>query len=178
MENTRRVPFFIPVAAIVIVALMFVYAAFFDHSFPEKAVKGFYQAYFDQDYQGAAENLSASLAAKLVPELGATEEQAADREAITAALADVLSSAAADAPSAEGMKVTILKHGIVKGKTTAMVAFSIADGSDEAEGTTAVALLLKEGNAYKLVDACAISPEYADQIASADLSMWDEYFGN
>ncbi len=173
MENTKRVPFFIPVAAIVIFALMFVYAAFFDHSFPEKAVKGFYQSYFSQDYQGAAEHISTLLTAKLVPEYATGE--VTDHEAITAALAGALQDAAGNAPSTDGLKITILKKGIVKGTLSALVAFSISDESEEA-GSTAVALLVKEGSGYKLVDAGAIDPSYVDRIGTADMSYWDEYF--
>jgi len=179
MANENRVPFFIPVTAIVLVALMFCYSAFLDPSFPDKTLKNFYQSYMAQDYTDAASSLSVILAGNTAEFANnSSAEMMEMRDAVNEVLAANLSAAALYADSFEGVSIQILPSNVLKGANTALVPFYVYREGVE-EPTAYVALMAKEGAAYKLLATQEIEAEEIGSLSHvAHLSTWDAYVAN
>lgn len=169
----RGVPKIIFIMIPVILASMYYYAAFVDTSAPEKTVQEYYQAYFAQNYETVASDLSVFLAAQALPQYASLspQELLAQRDKIETDMASFISKNQGDTAPPQDISVEVLKGYTRLGKNAAVVAFSYK--KDGKEQSLATAFLVKEKNKFRIYDLSPIARENLNQVKTFDINGLD-----
>lgn len=178
MENTppAKVPVFIWVVIVALLAGMYGYAAFWDPGRPEKTVQNFYQAYFTGDFDTVADNLSVFWAARLLPQymnMNATE-LLAHRSEIEKEISQLFSEVESMYDAPRDISVEVLKPYTKEGELGAVVVYRFKEKSQNA-GMEA-ALLIKENGRFRIFTMTAVDEFSLLQIKAMDISEMDQNF--
>jgi hypothetical protein len=170
------VPKFLYVLIIVILAGMFYYAEYVDISDPEKVIADFYSAYFTQDYQATADNLSVFWSVNYLPQY-ATEEPAnlvAEREKVVKETADLIKEMEAGNPMPDNLSIKVLPEYTRTLPNSAVVVYSFLE--DGKEVGKSVAILIMEAGQYRILNWQPIPDEALATVKDIDLAAIDKNF--
>ncbi|MGI5911685.1 MAG: hypothetical protein ACOX6E_03775 [Syntrophomonadaceae bacterium] len=161
---------------IVLIASMYYYAAYIDHSNPEVVVKDFYVAYFHNDHENVAKNLSVFLGAQFMPQymFMSPNELIDNRPVIEQEMADILSQIEPENTDFSNMTIKILPEYTQRAQNTALVAYEF-EKNDQSAGLE-MALLLKEADKMRIFKRIPVDQEQLDQLKNQDLSLMDKSF--
>lgn len=178
MENTSpaRVPRFIWVVIIALLASMYSYAVYFDPTNPEKTVKNYFQAYLTKDYDAVASNLSVFLAARTLPQYAemTSVELVNNREKIEKDLSKVISSMEKNNPVPENITIEVMPEYTKKGNNAAIVLYQIKVAGKDS-GMQAAILIMEKGR-FRIMDMTAIDPQALEQIKAENIDELDANF--
>lgn len=150
MDATKKdgVPKILPVLIVLILAVMYYFAAFGPALAPEKSVENFYASYLNSDYEGMAEYLSVFWSAQYLSQYGSDKpsQLLAARETIEKETAAFL--AAGTAPAQTDLKIEVLPEYTEEWENTAMVVYAGFMGEEELGRE--VSVLLKENKQFYL----------------------------
>lgn len=172
----RGVPKSILVIIIVILAAMYYYAAYEDYSNPEVAVKSFYTAYFHNDYQTVAENLSVFWGVQFMPQymLMSPDQLIENRPAIEKNMTEFISRVETENKVPTDMTIKILPRYTQRAENTALVAYEFKQ-KDKSVGME-MALLLKEKNRMHILKMMPVTEEQLQQLNGNDITVLEESF--
>lgn len=184
MENTpqtlqtppAKVPVFIWVVIIALLAAMYGYAAYWDPSRPEKVVQNFYKAYFNEDYDTVASNLSVFWAVRLLPQYAEMKpaELISKRPEIEKSISQVIKEVEAAYNTPRDIKITILKQYTKEGSTGAVVVYKFTEKSKNV-GMEA-SILIKEQGRFRIFTMTPIDEQSLPEIKSVKIGELDEQF--
>jgi len=172
----RGVPKVLLVLIILILAAMYYYAAYRDYSNPEVAVRNFYNAYFQKDYETVAQNLSVFWGVQFMPEymLMSPRELIEDRPAIEKKMGDFISRVETGTKLPAGMSIKILPQYTQRAENTALVAYEFKE-KDKSAGME-MALLLKEKKRMYILKMMPVNQEQLQQLNGQDISDLEQSF--
>jgi hypothetical protein len=155
---------------------MYYYAAFVAFSNPEDTVRNFYEAYFNEDFNKAAENVSVFWSAQFLPQYMSLEprQMIANRAAIQRDTAVVLEGFRANDPVPEGIELEILSSYTRKSDNAALVAFKFVREGEPAGFQAAI--LIKEKYSYLIYNTTPIAESSLDEINKVDLKALNNNF--
>ncbi len=178
MENTppAKVPAFIWVVIVVLLAALYGYAAYWDPNRPEKTVQHFYQAYFTGDYETVSSNLSVFWAVRLLPQYADLDasELLAKRAEIEKELYQVISEVESMYDAPRDIKIEIMKPYTKEGTYSAVVVYKFLEKSEEA-GMEA-AILIKEQGRFRIFTMTQVDEQSLAQIKAVDMNELDANF--
>ena len=178
MENTSpaRVPRFIWVVVIAILASMYTYAVYFDPTNPEKTVENYFQAYLTKDYNTVASNLSVFLAARSLPQYAemTPAELLSNRAKIEKDLSKVVASMDKSNPVPKNITIEVMPEYTKKGTNAAIVLYQFKVAGKDS-GMQA-AILIKEKGRFRIIDMTAIDPLALEQIKAENIDTLDTNF--
>lgn len=178
MENTApsRVPPYIWVVIIALLASMYTYAAYFDPSTPEKTVENFYEAYFAKNYDTVASNSSVFWAVGYLPQYGTMTpaELLENRAQIESDISKLLASMESMNSAPENITIEVLKDYTKIGTSSAIVVYQFKEAGKA--GSTAAAILIKEENRFRIFAVTPIDPQNLAQIKELDVAELDANF--
>jgi hypothetical protein len=178
LENTSqaKVPAFLWVVIIALLAGMYSYAAYFDPTRPNKTVENFYQAYFSGDYDTVASNLSVFWATRLLPKYAEMKpaELLTNRAKIEKELSKAIAGAEKTNAAPKDIKIKVLKPYTKEGTSSAIVVYKFIQKSKEA-GMEA-AILIKEQGRFRIFTMTQVDAQSLAQIKAVDISELDTNF--
>jgi len=178
LENTpqAKVPVFIWVVIVAILAAMYGYAAYWDPTRPEQTVKNFYHAYFNQDYDTVASDLSVVWAVRLLPQYADTNysELLANRGEIEKELRQVFSEVGSTYNAPKDISLEIMKPYTKEGTNSAMVVCKFKVKSEEA-GMDFV-ILIKEQGRFRIYNTTTVDEQSLPEIEAIDINELDANF--
>lgn len=172
------VPKFIFIIIPVILVAMYYYAAFMDFDPAEKTVENFYQAYFSQDYDTVAENLSVFWSLQLLPQYKSMtpQELLDNREQIekdtSAIIAQIESQNGLSAE--ENIQVVPIPDYTQRAENSALVVYSIVE--DAQTTGMEMAILIKEKGQLRIYSITPVNEQVLDAISEEDLHKMDDNF--
>lgn len=172
----KEVPKSLFVLIIVILASMFYYAAYKDPSNPEVIVRNFYNAYFQNDYETVAQNLSVFWGAQFMPQymLMSPEELIEKRPIIEKNMTKLISQIESQNKIPDDMNVKILSKYTQRQKNTGLVVYELREKNKPIN--LEMALLLKENNRMYLLQWWSIDREQLQQLNKNDLVAIEAYY--
>lgn len=177
MENKSpaRVPRFIWLVIVVMLASMYGYYLYFDPS-PDRTVEKFYQAYFDEDYETVARNSSVFWAVNFLPQYAAmtAPELLDNRAKIEKDVVKVITEMQKSNPVPEGVKIKLLRDYTKQGTYSAVVVYEIIESGNNS--STEAAILIKEKSGFKIFAMTPLDPQNLDQVKALDITEMDENF--
>jgi len=178
LENTSpaRVPRFLLVVVIALLASMYTYAVYFDPTSPEKTVENFYQAYFTKDYNTVASNSSVFWAVRFLPQYAemTPAELLENRAKIEKDISKVIADMEKNNPIPKDIKIKIMKDYTKKGNYGAIVVYQIKE-ADKVSGTEA-AILIKEAGRFRIFTMTTVDPQGLDQVKAVNVEELDANF--
>lgn len=178
MENTppAKVPVFIWVVIVVLLAALYGYAAYWDPNRPEKTVQNFYQAYFAGDYETVSSNLSVFWAVRLLPQYADMDsaELLAKRAEIEKELFQVISEVESMYTAPPDIKIEIMKPYTKEGTYSAVVVYKFTEKSKDA-GMEA-AILIKEQGKFRIFTMTQVDEKSLSQIKAVNINELDANF--
>lgn len=171
-----RVPRFIFVVIIAILASMYWYAAYGDTPAPEKTVKIFYQAYFDRDFNTVANNLSVFWAVRFLPDYASMspEQLLENRTKIEGDISKVIADIEKDNQIPKGVSIEVMKEYTKMGKNSAIVVYGFKENGEVTSMETA--LLINEKGQLRIFNMSPVDPQTLEQIKAVDINVLDENF--
>lgn len=171
-----RVPRFIFVVIIAILASMYWYAAYGDTPAPEKTVKIFYQAYFDRDFNTVANNLSVFWAVRFLPDYASMspEQLLENRTKIEGDISKVIADIEKDNQIPKGVSIEVMKEYTKMGKNSAIVVYGFKENGEVTSMETA--LLINEKGKLRIFNMSPVDPQTLEQIKAVDINVLDENF--
>lgn len=172
----RRVPRFIPVLVLVLLAGMYYYAAYIDSSGPEETVNNFYHAYFNKDFDTVAQNLSVFWGVRLLPQYTSMQpaELLKNRAEIEKEVGTILKSTEKDNPIPANTSIEILKENTKVGKNSAIVVYDIKENGKKI--FTEAAILINELNKFRILEMIPIDASNLEQLKQIDINTLDKNF--
>lgn len=178
MENTSpaRVPRFIWVVILVLLASMYSYAVYFDPINPEKTVKDFYQAYFTHDYETVASNSSVFWGVTFLPQYAemSPAEMVKNRDKIEKDISKVIASMEKSNPIPKDITIEVMPEYTTQGDYSAIVLYQFKEAGKA--GGMEVALLIKENGRFRVLNMSPIDPQSLDQVKKVDIKELDASF--
>lgn len=177
-KEQRKVPRSIPVLVVLLLTVMYSYAAFIDQPAPEKCVKQFYNAYFNQDYDKVAEQLSVFWSATFLPgyEEYTSAQLLENRDKIVKETAETLSNIEGNNKVPEKINLEILKDYTQEGEYSALVAYSFKEG-DVPKGME-LSILIKESGEFKIFNLTPVNLNMLEQIKNINIDNLDKNFAD
>jgi len=178
LEKTTpaKVPVFIWVVIVALLAGLYGYAAYWDPARPEKTVQNFYQAYFKGDYDTVASNLSVFWAVRLLPQYA--EMNAADllanRAEIEKEISQVIGEVESMYTAPPDITIEIMRPYTQEGTTGAVVVYKFKDKSEEM-GMEA-AILIREKGRFRILNMTPVDEQDLPQIKAVNISEMDANF--
>ncbi len=171
-----KVPIIIPILIVAVLAGMYYKAAYVDIPSPDKTVHHFYQAYFKQDYDTVAKDLSVFWAVNLLPQYHqlTPAELLQNRAEIEKATGTVLKGFEANQPVQEGLSVEVLKDYTQTGAYSAVVVYQVMQQQQAIQKE--VALLIKEDSGFKIINLSPLRDTELELITNYDLDQLDASF--
>lgn len=167
-----------PIFLIILIVFMAMsyYAHFLDTPAPEKAVNNFYSAYFNQDYDTVAQNLSVFWAVQLLPQYYAMSpaELLENRDAIEKDMAAVIRSIEEGATYPENLNIKIDSTLTREMPHSALVGYTFEENG-QAMGME-IAILIKEKNAFRIYNMSPGQPEFLETVTAEDMQILDDNF--
>jgi len=160
----------------IILGAMYYYAAFVAFDNPENSVRNFYQAYFAEDFNQAAQNVSVFWSAQFLPQYMSLEPQQliANRSAIERDTAIVLEGFRKNDPVPEGMELEIMSAYTKKSDRAAVVAYKFVRAG-QPPGYQA-AILIKEKYSYLIYTTTPIAESNLKELDKVDLKALNDNF--
>lgn len=178
MENTPRakVPRFLYVVIILLLAGLYSYAAYFDPTRPEKTVENFYQAYFSGDYDTVSSNLSVFWAVRLLPQYAQMKpaELLANRAKIEKELSKVIAEVEKTNAAPKDIKIEIMKPYTKEGENSAVVVYKFMEKSKEA-GMEA-AIMIKEQGRFRIFTMTPVDKQGLAQVKAVNIDELNTNF--
>ncbi len=178
MDNTpqAKVPVFIWVVIVAILAAMYGYASYWDPTRPEQTVKNFYHAYFNQDFDTVASNLSVFWAVRLLPQYADmnSAELLANRAEIEKELCQVITEVESMYDAPRNISLEIMKPYTKEGPNSAVVVYQFKENSEKA-GMEA-AILIKEQGRFRIYNMTPVDEQTLPDIEAVNISELDAYF--
>lgn len=175
MENTSptRVPRFLWVVIVVLLASMYSYAAFFDQKGPEKIVENFFQAYYTKDYDTMASNASVFWAVQFLPQYMTMSpaDLLANRDKIEKELSKAFKDAEKSNPIPKDVSVKIRKDYTKEGNYAAVVVYDLLKSS-KIQGTGA-AVLIKEKDQFLILSISPLDEQSLSQVKELKIEEMD-----
>lgn len=170
------VPKWIFAVIIVILAAMYVYAAYWDRPEAEKTVDTFYQAYFTRDFPTVAENLSVFWSVNFLPQYGGLDKNdlLERRDEVEKATADMLANIESGQSAPENIKLNILSDYTKEGENSALVIYEFKE-DNKVLGMEA-ALLIRENGKFRIFTMTPVDPLTLQQLKDVDISVLDKNF--
>lgn len=179
MEKTSpaKVPVFIWVVIIALLAGLYGYAAYWDPARPENTVRNYYQAYLAGDYDKVANNLSVFWALRLLPQYMDMDapELLANRAEIEKELSQVIKEMESMyGDTHNDVTIEILKPYTKEGSASAVVVYKFKEDS-QAAGMGA-AILIKEQGRFRIFTMTPIDDSSLSQVDAVNIKAMDENF--
>jgi hypothetical protein len=178
LEKTpqAKVPVFIWVVIVAILAAMYGYAAYWDPTRPEQTVKNFYHAYFQRDYSTVTSDLSVFWAVRLLPQYAnmSSADLLANRTKIEKELRQIFSEVNSTSDTPKDISLEIMKPYTKEGTTSAIVVYKFKEKSKEL-GMEA-AILIKEQGRFKIFTTTPVDEQSLSLIKAEDISELDTSF--
>jgi len=171
-----RVPRFLLVVIVLLLAGMYSYAAFMDKPAPEKTVNNFYQGYFTKDYNAVASNLSVFWSVRFLPEHQdqTPAELLAARSQIEKEIATVIAEIEADNELPEGLEIKILEEYTKIGTNSALVVY---DFLEQGQPTSReAALLINEKGQFRIFNMSPLDDSLMEEVKNFAIEDLDEGF--
>lgn len=151
-------------------------AAFVDSPSPDKTVYHFYHAYFEQDYDTVAQDLSVFWAVNLLPQYHdlTPAELLQKRAEIEQETGAVLKGFEENQPAEKGLAIEVLKDYTRIGEYSALVVYQVMQQGQPFQKE--VAFLIKEDGGYKIVNFSPVQDTDLKLIIDYDLEQLDESF--
>ncbi len=152
------------------------YAHFLDTPAPEKTVTQFYQAYFNQDYDTVAQNLSVFWAVQLLPQYHEMSpgELLANRDAIEKDMAAVIKAIEEGATYPENLTIKVNSALTKEMPHSALVGYTFEENG-QAAGME-IAILIKEKDEFRIYNMSPGLPEYLETVTPEDMQILDDNF--
>ncbi len=175
-KNNYRVPRSLLALVVIILGAMYYYAAYVDVPTPDDTVTEFYEAYFNQDYSLAAENISVFWAAQLLPEYADLQpaELLSDRAALENEAAQFFSLVEQQNPTPADVAVKVNPAYSRVGEYSALVVYELTQGSEPA--SMEIAMLIKETNRFYIINIYPLQEENLKDIQEFDMETLDSDF--
>jgi len=178
LEKTANsgVPKSLFVIILAVLAAMYYYAAFIDSPSPENTVEDFYNAYFNRDFDTAAEDLSVFWSVRFLPQYSslAPSELIEKRDIIEEETGKVIAQIEENNKIPANLSIEILNAYTKKGENSALVVYNFRENG-EAAGIEA-AILIKEKGRLRIFNMAPISTEDLEKIQNYDITLLDESF--
>ena len=176
MDNNYRVPQSLLALVVIILGAMYYYAAYVDIPTPEDTVTEFYEAYFNQDYSMAAENISVFWAAQLLPEYADLKpgELLADRATLEKETAEFFSMAEQQNPTPPDVGVVVNPAYSRIGESSALVVYELTQENEPV--SMEIAMLIKETDRFYILNIYPLQEANLKDIQEFDMDALDSDF--
>ncbi len=176
MDNNYRVPQSLLALVVIILGAMYYYAAYVDIPTPEDTVIEFYEAYFNQDYSLAAENISVFWAAQLLPEYADQEpaELLADRSTLEAEAAQFFTMVEQQNPTPPDVSIAVNPAYTRNGEYSALVVYELTQGSEPI--SMEIAMLIKETDRFYIINIYPLQEANLKDVQEFDMDALDTDF--
>lgn len=175
-KGTYQIPRSLPVLAVVILAAMFYYAAFIEIPTPEDTVAEFYEAFFIQDFDLAAQNISVFWAAQLLPDYADHKpaQLLAERPALEKEAAKFFARVEEQNPTPPDVSIAINPAYSRTGEYSALVVYELSQGSDAV--SMEIAILIKENDRFYIMNVIPLREENLKDVQEFDMGDLDADF--
>ncbi len=175
-KSTYQIPRSLLALVVIILGAMYYYAAYVDVLTPEDTVTEFYEAYFNQDYPLAAENMSVFWAAQLIPEYAAVSpsELLADRAALEEEVAQFFSMVEQQNPTPPDVGIKVDPTYSRIGQYSALVVYELTQNSKPL--SMELAMLIKETDRFYIINIYPFEAENLKDIQEFDMEALDSDF--
>ncbi len=174
----RGVPKFLFVIILALLAIMYIYAAFFDIAKPENTVNDFYTAYFNQDYDTVAENLSVFWSVRFLPQYSSLQpsELIENRSDIERETSKVIAQIEENNELPANLSIEVLKNYTRVGENSALVVYNF--NQDGKTIGIEAAILIEENDRLRIFNMAPISEEDLEEMQDYDITLIDQSFQN
>ncbi len=175
-KNIYRVPRSLLALVVIILGAMYYYAAYMDIPTPEDTVTEFYEAYFNQDYSLAAENISVFWAAQLLPEYADLKpaELLADRAALEKEVTQFFSMVEQQNPAPADVGIEVNPAYSRIGEYGALVVYELTQSSEAV--SMEIAMLIKETDRFYIINIYPLQEENLKDVQEFDMNALDSDF--
>ncbi|MEQ8200081.1 MAG: hypothetical protein ABRQ24_01530 [Syntrophomonadaceae bacterium] len=174
-----RVPRFLFVVIVLLLAGLYSYAAYVDNkSAPEKTVEDFYGAYFSRDYNTVASDLSVFWSVRFLPDQQekTPAQLLADRSQIEKEIAAVIADIEAENTLPEGLGIKILQEYTKIGTNSALVVYDFLEKGQPT--SREAALLINEKGKFRIFSMSPIDESMMEEVKNFAIEDLDEGFAS
>ncbi len=172
-KNIYQVPRSLIFLAVIILGAMYYYAAYVDFPTPEDTVNEFYEAFFVQDYEIAAQNISVFWAAQLLPEYANHQpsQLLSERTALEKEAAQFFAMIEEYNPTPPGLKIKVDPDYSRTGQYGALVVYELNQGGEPL--SREMAMLIKENNRFYIMNLYPLQEENLKDVLEFDMEALD-----
>jgi len=169
-----KVPKSIFVIIVVLLGSMYYYGAFIEPANPEKAVENFYQAYFDQNFNEVAANLSVLWSVQFLPEYNGLSpaELVAKRPDIETKIAEFIAQIELNNQMPANTSIKVIPEYTKKGDQSALVVYELVENGNPTHKE--VAFLIFEKQRFRVWNIALVDDQDLELIKNYNINELDK----